>query len=83
MVATGDAVVDWMPFINDGYPEEWVQSSTNLEKLDFTHMILGHGEAGPKGGLDFFRGYLADLVAAVKKVGGGWRHAGRDEEQGR
>ena len=23
-VATGDAVVDWMPFLNDGYPEEWV-----------------------------------------------------------
>jgi glyoxylase-like metal-dependent hydrolase (beta-lactamase superfamily II) len=34
VVVTGDALVDWMPFINDGYPEEWVQSLTNLEKLD-------------------------------------------------
>jgi len=23
VVATGDAVVDWMPFMNDGFPEEW------------------------------------------------------------
>src|SRR6266850_6202526 len=23
VVVTGDAVVDWMPFMNDGFPEEW------------------------------------------------------------
>ena len=26
VLVTGDAVVDWMPFIGDGFPEEWVQS---------------------------------------------------------
>ena len=26
VVVTGDALVDWMPFLNDGYPEEWVQT---------------------------------------------------------
>ncbi|PYN17327.1 MAG: hypothetical protein DME05_05070, partial [Candidatus Rokuibacteriota bacterium] len=36
VVATGDALIDWMPFLNDGYPEEWVQTLTALEKLDFT-----------------------------------------------
>ena len=25
VVATGDALIDWMPFLNDGYPEEWVR----------------------------------------------------------
>jgi glyoxylase-like metal-dependent hydrolase (beta-lactamase superfamily II) len=68
IVATGDALIDWMPFLNDGYPEEWVPTLTALEKLDFTQIVPGHGEVRPKGHLGFFRGYLADLVAAVKKA---------------
>ena len=70
VVATGDAVVGWMPFLNDGYPEEWVQTLSALEKLDFTHIIPGHGEVVPKAHLTFFRGYLTDLIAAVKKAAG-------------
>jgi cyclase len=67
VVVTGDALIDWMPFLNDGYPEDWVQTLTALEKLDFTHIIPGHGEVLPKSQLAFFRGYLTDLIAAVKK----------------
>jgi glyoxylase-like metal-dependent hydrolase (beta-lactamase superfamily II) len=68
VVVTGDAVIDWMPFLNDGYPEEWVQTLTALEKVDFTHMILGHGDVATKDHLVFFKGYLSDLIAAVKKA---------------
>ena len=68
IVATGDALIDWMPFLNDGYPEDWVQTLTALEKFDFTQIIPGHGEVRPKGHLVFFRGYLSDLVAAVEKA---------------
>ena len=68
VVATGDAVVDWMPFLNDGYPEEWSQTVAALEKLDIVQIIPGHGEPAPKEHLAFFRGYLTDLVAAVKKA---------------
>ena len=68
VVVTGDAVVDWMPFLNDGYPEEWVQTLTALEKVDFTRMILGHGEVTTKEHLAFFKGYLADLISSVKKA---------------
>ena len=68
VVVTGDALVDWMPFLNDGYPEEWVQTLAALEKYDFTHIIPGHGEVVPKDHLMFFRGYLTDLIAAVKKA---------------
>lgn len=68
VVVTGDAVVDWMPFLNDGYPEEWVQTLNALEKVDFTHMILGHGELATKEHLAFFTGYLTDLIATVKKA---------------
>ena len=68
VVVTGDAVVDWMPFLNDGYPEDWVQTLTALEKVDFNQMILGHGEVATKEHLAFFKGYLTDLIASVKKA---------------
>jgi glyoxylase-like metal-dependent hydrolase (beta-lactamase superfamily II) len=68
VVITGDSVIDWMPFMNDGYPEEWIQTLNELEKLDFTHMILGHGEVTTRDHLKFFRGYLTDMIAVVKKA---------------
>jgi cyclase len=71
VVATGDAVIDWMPFLNDGYPEEWIQTLEALGKLDFAHIIVGHGDPASKDHLTFFRGYLMDLVGAVKKAAAG------------
>src|SRR5258708_3029739 len=68
VVASGDALIDWMPFLNDGYPEEWVQTLGALEKFDFARVIPGHGDVMPKEQLHFFRGYLTDLIAAVKKA---------------
>ena len=68
VLVTGDAVVDWMPFIGDGFPEDWVQSLATLEKLDFTHIIPGHGDVAPKAQITFLKNYLADLIAAVKKA---------------
>jgi len=70
VIATGDALIDWMPFLNDGYPEDWVKTLTALEKLDFTHIIPGHGDVLPKSHLTFFRGYLTDLIDGVKKAAG-------------
>jgi len=69
VMATGDAVVDWMPFIGDGYPEEWIQTVAALERLDISQLIVGHGDPAPKSHLTFFRSYLIDLVDAVKKGG--------------
>ena len=71
VVATGDALIDWMPLLNDGFPEEWVQTLTALDKLDFTQIIPGHGDVQPKAHLAFFRGYISDLIDAVKKASAG------------
>ncbi|HYB41619.1 MAG TPA: MBL fold metallo-hydrolase, partial [Candidatus Methylomirabilis sp.] len=68
VVATGDAVIDWMPFLNDGFPEDWVHTLSNLEKLDFDQMIPGHGDVKPKAHLAFFRGYFVELIESVKKA---------------
>ena len=68
VVATGDALIDWMPFMNDGYPEDWARTLDALEKYDFTRVIPGHGDVAPREQLAFFRGYLTDLVAAIKQA---------------
>jgi cyclase len=68
VVATGDALIDWMPFMNDGYPEDWVRTLDALEKFEFTRIIPGHGGVMPREHLTFFRSYLTDLVGAIKKA---------------
>jgi len=68
VVATGDALIDWMPFLNDGFPEDWVETLTALERFDFTRVIPGHGDVVSRDHLPFFRGYLSDLVSAVKQA---------------
>src|SRR5438067_309642 len=35
VLATGDAVVDWMPFLGDGYPEDWIHPLDALAQVDF------------------------------------------------
>ncbi len=71
IVATGDALIDWMPFMNDGYPAEWPDTLAALDKLTFDHIIPGHGDVRPKAQLAFFRGYFIDLIAAVQQASGG------------
>jgi cyclase len=66
VVITGDAVIGWTPFMGDGYPEEWVGTLDRLAQLDFTHIIMGHGEVAGRDWLRFFRGYVHDLVEAVR-----------------
>ncbi len=68
VIATGDAVVDWMPFLGDGYPEDWIQTLNALEQVDFTHIIPGHGDVVTKERVSFLRAYLTDLIAAVQQA---------------
>jgi glyoxylase-like metal-dependent hydrolase (beta-lactamase superfamily II) len=70
VVATGDLLHGWMPFMGDSFPPEWVATLDALDKLDFEHIIGGHGGVKPKAHLRFFRNYLADLVEAVRAARG-------------
>jgi len=67
LVATGDAVVGWTPFMGDGYPDQWGATLRRLEVLDFTRMLMGHGQPAGRDWLTFFRSYVEDLVAAVRR----------------
>ena len=68
VVATGDLLHGWMPFMGDGFPPEWVATLDQVAKLNFNHIIGGHGSAKPKEHLTFFRNYIADLIEETRKA---------------
>jgi len=67
VVITGDAVIGWTPFMGDGYPEDWVTTLDRLAELDFDTIIMGHGEPAGRDWLRTFRGYVHDMVEAVRE----------------
>jgi glyoxylase-like metal-dependent hydrolase (beta-lactamase superfamily II) len=67
LVVTGDAVIGWTPYMGDGYPDEWGRTLARLGELDFTQMLMGHGEPAGRDWLATFRGYVEDLVEAVRQ----------------
>jgi glyoxylase-like metal-dependent hydrolase (beta-lactamase superfamily II) len=70
IVATGDLLHGWMPYMADGYPTEWVATLDALDQLEFDRIVGGHGGVLPRARLRFFRNYLADLIAEVRKARG-------------
>ena len=42
VIATGDALHGFFPFIADGYPKEWGNTLRTISHLDFDHVIGGH-----------------------------------------
>ncbi len=67
VVITGDAVIGWTPFMGDGYPEDWVGTLDRLAQLDFTHIIMGHGDVAGRDWLRTFQSYIHDMVEAVRR----------------
>src|SRR5262245_19006848 len=70
-VVAGDAVVGWTPYMGDGFPDDWVKTLDRLGQLDFASMILGHGDVTGREWFGLFRGYIADLIAAVRREAAG------------
>jgi cyclase len=66
VIATGDLLHGWMPYMGDSFPPEWVTTLDAVGTLEFDHIIGGHGTVKPRAHLRFFRDYLADLVTAVR-----------------
>jgi cyclase len=67
IVITGDALIGWTPYMGDGYPEDWAATLDRLAQLDFTHIIMGHGDVADRAWLRTFRGYVHDMVEAVRR----------------
>jgi glyoxylase-like metal-dependent hydrolase (beta-lactamase superfamily II) len=67
VVITGDALIGWTPYMGDGYPEDWVTTLDRLAQLDFTHIIMGHGDPAGRDWLRTFRAYIHDMVESVRE----------------
>jgi glyoxylase-like metal-dependent hydrolase (beta-lactamase superfamily II) len=81
VVITGAAVIGWTPFMGDGYPQDWPETLRRLEQLDWDRMILGHGQVAGRDWLRVFRGYVEDLVEAVRREV--WTGTGLEETKER
>jgi cyclase len=67
VVITGDAVIGWTPFMGDGYPEDWVETIDRLAALEWDTLVMGHGRPAGRDWLRIFRGYIRDMVEAVRE----------------
>lgn len=68
VVATGDLMHGVLPYIADGYPDEWPRTLSALEELDFNRVSPGHGSVQEgKTILANFRGYLEEITEAVAR----------------
>ncbi len=71
VIATGDALQGWMPYMGDGYPYDWIKTLERAERLDFDYAVGGHGDVlRGKGTFDLWREYLTDLLTETEAAYG-------------
>ena len=67
-VATGDAIIGFLPNIADGYPREWPKTIDSVGKLAADKILPGHGAVQP--GFDRanqMRDYIEELTGIVER----------------
>jgi glyoxylase-like metal-dependent hydrolase (beta-lactamase superfamily II) len=73
VVATGDTIIGYLPFLDDGYPRAWPRTIDSIGQLKFDHAIGGHGPVQhDRSRIGQLRNYIEDLtmrVEAGKKAG--------------
>jgi cyclase len=68
VVATGDLMHGLLPYMGDGFPDEWPATLRALEALDFDRVIPGHGAVQEgKSVLAEFRGYVEEVTEKVTR----------------
>jgi glyoxylase-like metal-dependent hydrolase (beta-lactamase superfamily II) len=62
VLATGDFVSSGLPYLGDGYLDEWVATLERLKLLDFDLILPGHGAPlRDRGAIDRLQSVLADF----------------------
>jgi glyoxylase-like metal-dependent hydrolase (beta-lactamase superfamily II) len=67
VLASGDAIHGWMPFIADGYPRQWPGTVDEVAHADFKYILGGHGPMqADRTVMMCQRNYIEELVEKVK-----------------
>jgi glyoxylase-like metal-dependent hydrolase (beta-lactamase superfamily II) len=73
VLATGDLMLQGLPFMGDGYIPDWIDTLERLKALDFDVMLGGHGQPiRDRAHIDHLQAYLRDLwsqVVELKRAG--------------
>jgi cyclase len=68
VIATGDLMHGLLPYMGDGFPDEWPATLRALEALEFDRVIPGHGSIQQgKAVLAEFRGYIEEISEKVAR----------------
>lgn len=69
VLACGDALHGWVPFMSDSYPYDWIKTLEAVEKLDFEHFLGGHGGVfHGKEQIKVWKSFLTDLLAETTQA---------------
>lgn len=69
VLASGDALHGWTPYMGDSYPYDWIKTLDEAEKLDFDYAIGGHGDVmRGKGMFELWKEYFRDLLAETAEA---------------
>ncbi|MBV8732485.1 MAG: MBL fold metallo-hydrolase [Acidobacteriia bacterium] len=68
-VASGDAIIGFLPNINDGYPRPWPATIDSVAAWKFDQIIAGHGPVQHgRDRMGQFRNYIEDLSGRVERA---------------
>ena len=66
VIASGDLIHGWLPYLGDAYPKEWPGTIETVAKFDFAHLIGGHGGVQhSRDRMGQFSSYIRELTEAV------------------
>ena len=69
LLASGDAIIGFLPNLNDGYPRPWPKTIDSVAAWKFEHIIAGHGSVQHgRDRMGQFRNYIEDLTARVERA---------------
>lgn len=68
VVASGDAIIGFLPNIADGYPRPWPATIDSVGRLAFDHLIPGHGPVqNDRARMTQMRNYIEELTGRVEE----------------
>jgi cyclase len=69
VVASGDAIIGFLPNLNDGFPRLWPNTIDSVGAWKFDHLIAGHGPVQHgRARMAQFRNYIEDLTARIERA---------------